>query len=306
MFSQIDDDLNTQKDRTDKHKELLLVYGRQLRAQKEVNQDLSSRVAILEEEARIREAQVDRLVNSVDELRATINSMMDRLCHCSEGKGKEREVVVKIKEESEELEYALEDEYWTAPGTGEVMVMELIPLEQDPEEGEIPSEVQETCGCGLPDHPIVIEDNNVSVVENAVAIPIRVEHPLLGDRVVSNQHAVRSSGPIRSSRPCHIVGVGVWTISGYALAKSIERRRRGEEDIPRDREASLGFGSGESSSSDSEGHPKEPRKSPNRIQPTGYIVGPVDGTNDEVDHYVGCQGSRGNRGLRGGVNFIRV
>jgi len=28
MFTQIDDDLNTQKDRTDKHKELLLVYGR--------------------------------------------------------------------------------------------------------------------------------------------------------------------------------------------------------------------------------------------------------------------------------------
>ena len=111
MFSQIDDDLNTQKDRTDKHKELLLVYGKQLRAQKEVNQDLSSRVAVLEEEAHVREAQVDGLVNSVDKLRATINSMMDWLCHCSEGKGKEREVVVKIEEESEELEYASEDEY---------------------------------------------------------------------------------------------------------------------------------------------------------------------------------------------------
>jgi len=186
MFSQIDNDLNTQKDRTDKHKELLLMYGRQLRAQKEVNQDLSSCVAVLEEEARVHEAQVGGLVNSVDELRATINSMMDRLCHCSEGKGKEREVVIKVEEESKELEYVSEDEYRTAPGTGEVMVTELIPLEQDPEEGEIPSEVQETCGCGLPDHPIVIEDDNVSVAENAVAIPIRVERPLLEDRVVSN------------------------------------------------------------------------------------------------------------------------
>jgi len=306
MFSQIDDDLNTQKDRTDKHKELLLVYGRQLRAQKDVNQDLSSRVATLEEEARVRKVQVNELVNSVDELWATINSMMGLLCHCSEGKGKEREVIVKVEEESKGLEYVSEDEYRTAPGTGEVMVTELIPLEQDPEEGEIPSEVQETCGCGLPDHPIVIEDDNVSVAENVVAIPIRVERPLLEDRVVSNQHAVRSSGPIRSSRPRHIIGVGVWTISRYALAKSIERRWRGEEDVPRDREASLGFGSGESSSSDSEGHPEEPQKSPSRIRPAGYVAGPVDGTDDKVDHYVGRRGSRGNRGLQGGVNFVRV
>ena len=261
---------------------------------------------MLEEEARVREAQVDGLVNSVDELRATINSMMDRLCHCSEGKGKEREVVVKIEEESEELEYASEDEYRMAPGTGEVMVTELVPIDQDPEGGKIPSEVQETCGCGLPDHPIVIEDDNVSVAENVVAIPIRVGRPLSEDRVVSNQHAIRSSGPIHSSRPRHIAGVGVRTISGYALAKSIERRRRGEEDIPRDRDTSLGFGSGESSSSDSEGNVEQPRMSPNRIRPAGYVAGPVDGTNDEVDRYTSHQGSRGNRGLRGGVNFVRV
>jgi len=214
------------------------VYGRQLRTQKEVNQDLRSHVVGLEEEA-----QVDGLVNSIDKLRATINSMMDRLCHCSEGKGKEREVVIKIEEESKGLEYASEDEYRTVPGTGEVMVTELVPIEQDPESREILSEVQETCGCGLLDHPIVIEDDNVSVAENAVAIPIRVEHPLSEDRIVSNQHAIHSSGPICSSRPRHIVGVGVWTISGYALAKLIERHRRGEEDVPRDRDASLGFGS---------------------------------------------------------------
>jgi len=306
MFTQIDDDLNTQKDRTDKHKELLLVYGRQLRDQKVVNQELNSRVVVLEEEARVREVQVNELANSVDELRATINSMMGLLCHCSEGKGKEREVVVKVEEESEELEYASEDEYRTAPGTGEAMVTELIPIDQDPEEGEIPSEVQETCGCGLPDHPIVIEDDNVSVAENAVAIPIRVERPFVEDRVVSRQLVVRSSGPIRSSRPRHIAGVGVRTISGYALAKSIERRRRGEEDVPRDREASLGFGSGESSGSDSSGHLEEPRTSPHRIRPTGYVAGPIDGTDDEVDHYVGRRGRRGNRGLRGGVNFVKV
>jgi len=68
MFTQIDDDLNTQKDRTDKHKELLLVYGRQLCAQKDINQELNSHVVALEEEARVREGQVNDLVNSVDEL----------------------------------------------------------------------------------------------------------------------------------------------------------------------------------------------------------------------------------------------
>jgi len=90
IFTQINSDLNTQKEQTDKHKNILLGYRRQLRTQKEVNQDLSAHVVALEEEACVREAQVDGLVNSVDELCAIINSMMDWLCHCSEGKGKER------------------------------------------------------------------------------------------------------------------------------------------------------------------------------------------------------------------------
>jgi len=52
-----------------------------------------------------------------------INSMMDRLCHCSDGKGKgkEREVNVKIEEESKGLEYTSENEYKTvlfARGSG--------------------------------------------------------------------------------------------------------------------------------------------------------------------------------------------
>jgi len=102
---------------------------------------------------------------------------------------------------------------------------------------------------------------------------------------VSNQRTICSSGPIRSSRPRHIVRVGVRTISGYALAKSIERRRRGEEDVPRDHDASLGFGSGKSSSSDSGGDPEKPRMSLNCIRPAGYVAGPVDGTDDEMDRY---------------------
>jgi len=83
MFSQIDDDLNTQKDRTDKHKELLLVYRRQLCTQKDVNQELNSRVAALEKEARVREVQVNELVNSVDELRATVRGLLQPLLGCA-------------------------------------------------------------------------------------------------------------------------------------------------------------------------------------------------------------------------------
>ena len=76
----------------------MILYGKRLHKVKEINHDLGSRVATLEEEAHVCEAQVDGLVNSVDELHAIINSMMDRLCHCSEGKGKEREIDVKVEE----------------------------------------------------------------------------------------------------------------------------------------------------------------------------------------------------------------
>ena len=70
LFSQINDDLNTQKAWTDKHHELMVQYRKRLHELKEINHDLGSRVAMLEEEACVREAQVDRLVNSVDELHA--------------------------------------------------------------------------------------------------------------------------------------------------------------------------------------------------------------------------------------------
>ena len=54
--------------------------------------------------------------------------MMDWLCHCSEGKGKEREINIKMEEESDGLEYTSDGEYKTAPGTSEVVVRELIPI----------------------------------------------------------------------------------------------------------------------------------------------------------------------------------
>jgi len=86
-----------------------------------------------------------------------------------------REINVKIEEESEELEYVSEGEYRTAPGTSEVVVRELVPIEQDLESRGILQEVQEVCGCGLPDHPVVISDDEVTVAENV--IPVNYHYP---------------------------------------------------------------------------------------------------------------------------------
>ena len=111
--------------------------------------------------------------------------MMDQLCHYSEGKGKKREIVIKMEEESEGLEYASEDEYKTAPGTSEMVVMELIPIEQDLESSGILQEVRELCGCGLEDHPIIISEDKVIVAENVIPVWIQVEHLMPEDRTVT-------------------------------------------------------------------------------------------------------------------------
>ena len=212
LFSQINDNLNTQKERSDQHQELLVQYGKHLRELKGINQDLSSHVAALEEEAHVHEAQVDKL-------RATINSMMDQLCHCSEGKGKEREINVKIEEESEGLEYASEDKYKIAPGTGEVVVRELVPIKQDLESRGIPQEVQEACGCELPDHPVVISNDEVTVAKNDIPVQIQVEHS-------SPEDCIMSPPPLPSSKPSHITSIPVNLRSNYTMAKAIKRKRQ--------------------------------------------------------------------------------
>ena len=48
-----------------------------------------------EKEAQEYDSIIHWLVNSVNELKATVNSMTDQLYHCSEGKGKE---LIKIEE----------------------------------------------------------------------------------------------------------------------------------------------------------------------------------------------------------------
>lgn len=199
-------------------------YGECLCELCEINHNLGSQVAVFKKEACNHDLYIDGLNNSVNDLHATVNSMLDCLCHCSEGKGKEREIIIKMEEESEGLEYASEDEYKMAPSTSEVVVRELILIKQDPESGEVMQEAKESCGCGLEDHPIIISEDEVTVVNNAIPVQIQVECLIPEDRVVSDQHTVHSSSPICSSHPTHITGIPVNLCSNYILAKAIEHK----------------------------------------------------------------------------------
>lgn len=218
---------------------------------------LVARVTALEEEGCVKDTYINRLAMSLDKFYAQINSMEDWLCHCSEGKGKEREVI-KAEEVIQELKYASEDEYQTAPNTGGATIIELLLI--DMEEGK--GMVEGTSGCqkcGVENHPIIISDN-----EHAIPLQVQVEHLLPEDHVVSTQHAIHSSGPIcsttriHSSHPSHIGGIGIHTKSGYSLVKAIECHQRGEEIIPQEQYASLGFASDETTSDNNRGDPEKP------------------------------------------------
>ena len=178
--------------------------------------------------------------------------------------------------ESEELEYVLEGEYRTAPGTGEVMVTELVPIEQDLEGRGIPSEVQEACGCGLPDHLIEISDNEITMAENFIPVQIQVEH------CFSPEDRVVSLPPICSSQPSHIAGISVNLQSHYAVAKAIKCKCRGEELVEREREASLGFADRDSNSRSNLGVFVPSQQNPPRMFPSGCPGGQCNGTNEEV------------------------
>jgi len=77
LFKQINDDLNMGNKQMSRHCELLTQYGKHICELCGINEDLVSHVAMLEEEGHVHKAQVNGLVNSVDELHATINSMMN-------------------------------------------------------------------------------------------------------------------------------------------------------------------------------------------------------------------------------------
>jgi len=93
-----------------------------------------------------------------------------------------------MEEESNALEFTLEDEYQMAPKTSEVIIRELIPIEQGPESGEaIQEEGHQSCRCRLEDHPIIISDEEVTITKNIILVRIQVEHPLPVDHVISHQ-----------------------------------------------------------------------------------------------------------------------
>jgi len=129
-----------------------------------------------------------------------------------------KEVEVKVGEESDDLEYASDGKYNIVPGTGEVVVRELVPIKQDLEGGRIPQDVQEACGCRLLDHPVIISDNEVTVAENVIPVRIQVECLSPADCVVSPPPC------IGSLKPSHITGIPAHLESHYTMAKAIKRK----------------------------------------------------------------------------------
>ena len=83
--------------------------------------------------------------------------------------------------------YNSDDAYHTAPSTGRVKVLELIPIDLDLNAKEVKKvDRYNLCGCGGASHPILLSsDDNISVVENAIPIRIQVERSPPVDQDVS-------------------------------------------------------------------------------------------------------------------------
>ena len=119
--------------------------------------------------------KVDVCNESIQVLKEKVGKMEGRLCHCADqGKGKGKEV---IWVEEPLVFYDLDDAYRTAPSTGGVKALELIPIDSDSNVEEVKKvEGYNLCGCGCASHPILLSsDDNISVVENAIPIRIQVE-----------------------------------------------------------------------------------------------------------------------------------
>ena len=98
--------------------------------------------------------------------------------------------------------YDSDDAYHTAPSTGGVKVLELIPIDSDSNVKEVKkTDGYNSCGCGRVSHPILLSsDDNISVVENVIPIRIQVEHSPPADQVVSGQCCIWSTSAIHTSR----------------------------------------------------------------------------------------------------------
>ena len=182
---------------------------------------LDSKVNTLSFEMRTKDARIKSLEDLVAELRSMVKGLQDRLCHCTEGKGKGRaEEEVKIEEVEENslgLDYASSNEYYSPQVAGELRLIE-----------DVPNRGVVGCCAKEPAEVIEISDSEAdTIVENEVPIPIQVEHPLPSDRVVHGQRATRSHcWDINHPYCCksHFLhGIDVRTNAGYTLAKRIER-----------------------------------------------------------------------------------
>ena len=79
---------------------------------------------------RAKDAHIESLEDSVAELRSMVEGMQDRLCRCTEGKGKGRAEEVKIEEVEENslgLNYASSNEYYSPQVVGELRLIEDVP-----------------------------------------------------------------------------------------------------------------------------------------------------------------------------------
>ena len=133
----------------------------------ERNNALLKRIKHLE-----KDAYLNGLSMSLMNLTERLIGMEGHLCHCTKDKEKGREVV-KMEIDDNALVYESEEgKYHPAPTTPGPVMTKLIPIAQDLEGGKAKQEKTELCGCSLEDHPIIISDDNISVMENATLIPI--------------------------------------------------------------------------------------------------------------------------------------
>ena len=187
--------------------------------------DLESKVNSLDLEVHLRDDQISSLEDTAVELRSLMEEMESRLCHCADKEGGRMLEEGEIEEPAvkEDLEYASDDSYRTPPVE---VVWELCLIE------DIPDHTAPSTSCGYSlEEPIVLSDEEETIVENKVPIPIQVKCHPAQDWVVHGQRAVHSCSGIHRTVPsihwyCH--GVDVWLNSGHELAKRLDHLKCGK------------------------------------------------------------------------------
>ena len=99
----------------------------------EENKALQQRVKRLEEENCKKDTYLDGVMMSITTLTNRLNDMEGQLCHCSEGKGKRKDII-KMEVDDDKLVHESEEEgeYQPASVTPGPIMTKLIPIDQDP------------------------------------------------------------------------------------------------------------------------------------------------------------------------------